>query len=136
MEINRITTLGLIIDYREFKEILGVLKMLQGQIIKPKDEKSKKISQSNFDAICERLEEIFDDRDCNLRRWLMEQDFVCSNPDTGKNVSISRSNGVDVLFTILVCCRRVNNNISVDPGTGKYLKRILRRDRCRVHEIE
>lgn len=123
------------IDYQEYNEILDAihqLKELAHMARRKHDYKREVMYRDRIDAICNRCDRIFNDRDENLKNYLNRQPMKMCCEDKPDGVQITPCSGRDTLFVLLICCGRANDEIPLDRETAKYLLKLLKRDGCRI----
>lgn len=74
-----------------------------------------------------RCVEEFDDRDRNLKRWLMNRDCVFISPRTDQIISIKVGRDIEALYYFLLFCYKLNNRIEVSEEFQDYLALVLSR---------
>ena len=122
------------IDYQEYNEILDAIHQLKSLAYlarRNRDFNREAMCCNRIDAICERCNRIFDDRDGNLKNYLNKKPMKMFSGGL-EQITITPCSGRDTLFVLLVCCKRANNGEPTDKGTQRYLLKLLKKDGCRI----
>lgn len=83
------------------------------------------IKKKPFRSIYKRCVHEFDDRNRNLKRWLLGKPCTYKHPFTENTVDVEVGKDIEALYYFLLYCYKLNNNEHISDEFGDYLALVL-----------
>lgn len=80
-----------------------------------------------FRSIYKRCVREFDDRNRNLKRWLLGSPCVYKHPVTGNIIDVEIGKDIEALYYFLLLCYKINNEEPVSNDFSDYLALVISR---------
>ena len=81
-----------------------------------------------------RLEEIFSDRNSNIRRWLNSKPCRYLSPITGETIEVRIGNDRDAIYYFLIFVKKTQAGETIDEDFMTYLAYIITRSNVKIWE--
>lgn len=95
------------------------------------NEKNLSLSDRNFRKIYQYCMEVFNDRDKNLKRWLLGKPCIFCHPQTEQYLTVDIGQDIEALYYFLLYCYKLNNQLEISEDFSDYLALVLSRSQYR-----
>lgn len=85
------------------------------------------LTKKPFRFIYKKLIREFDDKDKNLKRWLLGKPCIYTHPITENEIPVEVGRDIEALYYFLLFCYKINNAEEISEDFRDYLALVLSR---------